>query len=148
MPEYGIENVMQEPVSLTFKEGREFGWTFEVLQPISITKLGFFNGQTVELMRSIKLYKGMNTLFHQDVTVGPDTIGFEDIKEELTLSEGTYIITVRSPHGTPAYYAESANVEFANIGIKYVSGTYQNINDVGWMYTPNCYLVSFEFELI
>ncbi|MDF2534372.1 MAG: hypothetical protein K0R18_529 [Bacillales bacterium] len=148
MIEYAIENVNQEPVSLTFKEGREFGWRFDVLEMIVIKKLGFFNGQQVDISRDVKIYKGVELIFNQEIQVGTDTMGFEDTTQNIQLNKGSYMITVKSPHGQPAFYAESKNVDFSEVGIKYITGVYQNISDVGWIQTPNCYLASFEFELI
>lgn len=152
MIHYAIENVLQEPVSLSFKEGREFGWIFNVTKPIQITKLGFFNLLQTEVVRDVTLYKDQNNLkefvYKLKVETGPDTMDFEDVVSEVILDIGTYAVTVKVPHGGSTYFVNSQNIEFAQDGIVFVTGIYQNVNDVGWLLTPNCHLVSFEFNTL
>lgn len=152
----GIEDIKRAPLEVFFKEGRRFGWIFSVTQPIKITKLMFFNDNEEEVQkRNITLYKVKTGRHHyeqisqQDVMAGPASWGFEDLPEEgINLQPGGYLVTLKTPHYASAYYVPSPEVDFGAEGIKFATGIFENINDVGWLETPNCYLVSFEYSLL
>lgn len=151
---YGIENITKDPSGFFFKEGRRFGWRFRVKEPIVITKLMYFNAEESDEIarRKISIYKDLPDSFKfitdRYVESASNTWGFEDIQDgEVILSEGDYMLLAKVPNYESVYYVHSDSVEFGSEGIEFLTGVFENINDIGWLKTPNCYLVSFEYYL-
>lgn len=148
----GIENLHQDPQHFTFKEGREYGWVFDVIEPIVITKLMYLNDSADQVNRTVKLYKDERNLkelmYTENFMIDGYSWGFANTEEkEIILEKGRYAITGKIPHYKEAFYIPDKQVEFGQVGIEYITGLFQNINDVGWLTTSNVYLVSFEYTL-
>ncbi|MNJ90088.1 hypothetical protein D3C87_76810 [compost metagenome] len=151
----GIEDIKRAPLTVFFNEGRRFGWIFSVTQPIIVTKLMFFNDDEEEVQkRNVTLYKvkvgrhEYEQIYQCDVTAGPASWGFEDVPDDgIELQPGGYLITMKIPHYASTYYVPFEDVEFGAKGIKFATGLFENINDIGWLETTNCYMVSFEYLL-
>lgn len=149
---YGVENINQDPSTFVFKEGREVGWLFDVIEPIVVTKLMFFNDTEQPINRTVKLYRDVRNIkemmYFEDIMIDSNSWGFSDTEDKnVILEKGRYAVTGKVVNAGGCHYVPSEFVDFGQVGIKYVCGLMQNIKDIGWLTTNNVYLMSFEYTL-